>query len=458
MANSAIHSYLVDNVHASMKFRESLDVECAKKGLAVLEDLQTRGLITTNYDELIKILEKAQKNIERPIDASMVRVPHPVRVFDYMNLPLVISQITQMYCGHFLGMASNPSFTAEDIEDVITHIHQFGQEAFPDFCQYLTESGSGTMMNQYIPLMQVLRKAPIFELEESACIEIENLDIARGVDSTYLRAPAPMCYFTLGKTNAKLHDGISGWHELEGFYVTETETTTRKLSRETAKRMGLDTSKPMRCMSIIFTGKPFDKVSNDSLCKIDIYLQDGISIDQIMRSTAEWYCGHLENMDHIFDVPEIEGDTSTVQYSVENNISNIGEMNVEHNVGLIKIAIDVLAYLNFAPFRRKQSTERSDAEKIVAAKSPQNRPKAFKKVLGKVDRITITSNISELTGAGGKTGESHTKSKHFRRGHLRNQRYGSGDNIHYKPIYIAPMIIAGGEGDEDITPKPYRVK
>ncbi|MBY7854296.1 hypothetical protein KW429_11370 [Vibrio fluvialis] len=456
----ATHTYVVDIHHAVQKFLEAVDEKSRKRGLVTLNDLRDKGLLPRTSEELEKIIDRSQRNLNRSVEPSLLKLPHPIRVFDYMNLPLVLAHITQSFLVSFLSMASDPSYSAEDIEDVITHIHQYRREPFPEFCEYMDTSGSGMLMNQYIPLMQILRKAPIFDLEESACLEIENLDIASGIDSTYLRAPAPTCFFSLGKTNEKLHDSISGWHELEGFYITETEVTTRTLTNHTAHRMGIDITKPMRCMSFIFVGKPFDTIANDSLCKIDVYLQDGISIDQIIQSTTEWYCGQLESTEQVFNIAEDGSERTMTQYIAENKLSNLSEMNIEHiehNIRLLKTAINVLAYLNFAPFRKKEKTDRSDAEKVVAAKSSSNKAKAYKKVLGTVDRITISSNVEELSSGMGK-GVGHTKSKHFRRGHLRNQRYGSGDDIHYKPIYIAPMIIAGGDSDNDIAAKPYRVK
>ncbi|MEI8659294.1 hypothetical protein [Vibrio sp. Hal054] len=442
--------YIENKAHTLSKYMESISPSVVEKGNQIIQQWAVQGYLPSSEALWEKMLQRNDRNVVATVALSKneLDVPHPVRLFDYYNLALSMAMMSDNYAASMFGMLADPKrYSVTDIEDVIVFIKRFHPEQGAPFAELLDNIGIASFFTQYIPLATILRKAPIFHMQESACEEAYQLDIAKGIDSTYLRAPCELSYFDLAKSDITVHDPESGLHELDGFYVSEVTETQRTLSVTALKSMKLDDSKPMRLMTLVFVGKPKDRVLNDTLYRIELYLQDGITIDDVINNTLKWYNGEFN--DNTDDLKE---------YDVTSNLVDTSKVDVAHNMQLVRTAVNFLSYLNFAEFRRTETKVRSVAESIAKAKIPANQSKAMKKVHGKADVITIASNIREFSQSGySNEGAARTKSRHFRRGHLRNQQYGSGDNVHHKPLYIAPQIV-GGSKDGEAKPKTYKVK
>lgn len=418
--------------------------ELVARGEKIINQWASLGYLPVDEESHNKLLAQGQKVNDGPLSETLLKQPHPVRTFDNTQLPFVTVYQFKAFSAPYLAAAADPEFTIDDMEAMLALLAQ-QTEIAPEAAEFLRQTGVRSLFTQFVPLMHVLQKAPTFDLVESACNEIDMLDIGKGIDSVYMHTPAPFCYFNLAKCSDTVHDATSGYHELEGFYAAEIPSGGITLVDATIERLNLDPSKPIRHLSLIFVGKPKERLTNDTVNKIEVFLQDGLTLDDVVNNTLSWYSG--EN--------NIELGTDTILFNIDGANYQKPDIDTIHNIKLLRRAMNVLAYLNFADFRQQPSKERSVAENAVMAKNPKNRSKIAKKMLGKSDTIVISSKVKDLGERKG--GAGHSKSKHFRRGHLRNQRYGSGDNVHYKPIYIAPTIVgAGGDGETDI--KNYVVK
>ncbi|WP_343290005.1 hypothetical protein AAIA71_28700 (plasmid) [Vibrio harveyi] len=410
------------------------------------------GYIPSSQKEISKRYQQLVAAQNAPVTQAMLQMPHPTRVFDLNGVVDTARMIFADAAPVVISAAFNKQMSLVEVEMLAIQIQSnpYLQAQYPSFTQLMREVGVGGLFTTLCPLFQNVKADPIFTFSQETCNEVMNIDISKGIDTSFLRAPAPSSYFHLmDGMGLQVHDGVTGFHNLEGFYVYESEEHCYHLDKTTLKALGLDESQPYRALSVVLVGQPKDTGVNDTMSKIDFFVQDGMNIDDMIARTTAWYRGEViaDRSDSDLDLGELS-----------NYAHDSSNLDVDHNVGLLRFVINYLAYLSFASFRKDKSDARTNAVRQVMAKKGSNRLKTAKKISGQVDQIVIkTNNISFASTTGYSTG--YKKSPHIRRGFIRNQRYGSGDNVHNKPKFIAPTLVAqDGNNADNIQSKNYIVK
>ncbi|MDN3661044.1 hypothetical protein [Vibrio agarivorans] len=442
-----------DMLKMGERFSNHLDefpIRYAPKLISKFDEAGEMGYFPTSEKEVKAHIEKLRKLPLRVVDDLLLSMPHPTRSLDFGGAIDGIMSMTADASSPVLSAAYNPNMSLTDIEMFCVSFKEnpYLSQRFPQFVDNIREYGAGGLFIQLLPILHYLRSDPIFTITAETCQEAESIDISKGIDTSYLRSPVPNSYFHLEKTDLQVHDPSTDFHILDGFYLVESENHCYDFDKVTLEALGLDATKPYRAMQIVFTGKPKGTALNDTLSKIDIFLQDGMPIDEMIQRTLAWYDGK---------VTADESGTFKMG-SLDNKIIDLTNLDVAHNVKLVKDAINYIAYLSFANFRKQQSNKLQEGIKQVMSKTAKNRRKAAKKLRGISDEIIIQTNNPIFKGAGqSAAGTGYKMSAHFRRGFIRNQRYGSGDNIEHKPKFIAPTLVAQGDSDE-VQAKNYRVK
>ncbi|HAS6026378.1 hypothetical protein [Vibrio vulnificus] len=416
-----------------------------------MSNWQSLGFVASNELEQLKRYQQLSKLKDLRVSKEILDLPHPVRCFDYGGIVDSSSVVFSDAAPLLLSTAYETNSSILDVEQMALQIasNPYLQHQYPQFYKSIVEFGVGGLFTLLCPLFHSMKSDPVFSFTKDTIEEVLSIDIAKGIDTTYLRSPAKSCYFHLKDLEGfAVHDSVTGYHDLEGFYMYEAEDHYYDFDDVTLDALGLDPEKPYRAMSIVFVGKPKETVMNDTLSKIDVFCQDGQSIDDMITRTVRWYMGEVSA--HV--------DCSSLDLGAfVNRAHDASGMNVEHNVRLLRLVVNFVAYLSFASFRQVKEAAREDMTKKVMAKSPTNRPSSAKKIKGKIDQIVIqTSNTYFNRGQSETSG--FKKSPHFRRGFIRNQRYGSGEGVYYKPKFIAPTLVAQVSHDlSDIKSKNYLV-
>lgn len=438
-----------DNVRAKDELRTFfLLPDSLENGAEILKEWSQLGLYPTREDEAAKFITKMQKQQSAVVTEAALNAPHPYRIMDYMSLPFSTS-IHYRDGALALMSAIKAGYPLDSLEIMLMIWER--DNTFPQFTEVANMLGLGAFFLNLCPLIFNIQKAPMFTFESSACNEVRAFDIQSGVDTSFVQTPSPFSYFHIEDAGGlTLHDPVSGYHELDGFYMSENTDTWFTHSPQLLAALGLDSSKPYRVITFCFTGKPIDTIANDTLVKYDFYLQDGLEIGELLERYCAWHTGKLA-----FAEKRDEGYVHTQ----DNKMLNSDEIDNEHNLELLRHAINYLCYLNFAEFRKREIKHRSIALDGIMKKSERKRRKEGKNLAGKSDSIVISSTNNVFSGSGASGAGGYKVTPHFRRGFLRNQRYGSGDNVHHRPKYIAPTIVGQHEGDDTpVRPKPYKVK
>ncbi|MFV8385248.1 hypothetical protein ACNO5E_14260 [Vibrio parahaemolyticus] len=436
----------------SDRIQSHLSNHCAHQQCKLLmERWRSLGYLPSSQAEYLKSVEKLAVAQRAPVTQQMLSIPHPVRCFDLNGLMAASTTFLADAQEVVMAAAFNESMSLMDIELLALDLERnpYLNNYFPKFASLMSSIGAGSLFTTLCPLIHNIKNAPVFSFTPETCSEIISIDIAKGIDASYLHAPTDISYFHISDSmGMQVHDGETGFHELEGFYLYESNDHCFELDDVTLKALGLNPNEPYRALTIVLVGAPKETGMNDTLTKIEFFLQDGQDINDMIERTAAWHSGEVitTDIETCLDLGELS-----------NHLHDSSNMNVGHNVRLLRVAVNFIAYLGFAKFRRTELKDRELATQKVLAKKGDNRKKAAKKITGKSDQIIIQTNNAVFT-SGASAYLGYKKSPHFRRGFLRNQRYGSGDNIHHKPVFIAPTMVAqDGERDGEIQNKNYIV-
>lgn len=428
------------------------DPQLKARAHAVLTQFHQLGQLTSNQAEALKLTERMQMMATSPVNSKAVSIPHPVRSFD-MGLPMSIHAVYGEFFPAIVKSCFYDVMSPASIDMLAVLIKGMPdlRSAYPHFARLLDTVGIGSLFTLLYPFQHMVTKAPTFTFTQETCREVATMDISRSIDTSFMHPPASLVYFHLEDSlGLTVHDAATGYHELDGFYISESDHTQHPyiFDETTLDALGLDSSLPYRMVSCVFVGKPKETMANDTLTKIDCFLQDGLSIEDMIRRTVLWYEG---NVDVAMTAPYL-GEMKNFSHLPDAN----GEIDVDHNVRLLQVAINFMAYLNFAQFRRSETKARSVIEGGIIKKAAKNQKKAAKKLNGLSDQIVIRTTSTLFSGHGS-ADSGYKVSPHVRRAFLRNQRYGSGDDVHYKPKFIAATTVAQGDKEAPVS-KQYTVK
>lgn len=452
MSNAAHFSrkLVFDMHHFARKVMATMADDGEQKPLKWLLQQCEIGLLPTTQDEQARFIRRLANTLELPLKKEWLAMPHPARYLEVDSLYSGFLSFSKAGMGEIVRLIFS-GFMIHDLEVfllMVAHKAELRKE-YPEIARTVDDLGAGGVYVMLLPLIHYVRNDATFTFTAETAIEIEELDIAKGIDSSYIRSPFENCYFHLPKSEHKVHSTQTGMHELEGFYLSESQDHSFDIASDTLAKLGIDSTKPYRYLNLTFVGRPKDHIGNDELAKIDIFLQEGVAIDVLIENMIKWYRGELES-------EILSGDIENIgSLKNETQIHNF-DLDLENNVNLIRVAVNYLAYLNFANYRKDVHDPRQKILDALNGKSTENKKKAAKKLKGKNDVIIVTTQSNVVGSASVSSGDSkHTKSSHIRRGFVRNQHYGSANDRKHRPVYIAPTLIGSGA---DNKPKKYTVK
>lgn len=440
-----------DNKHFLDKYFDSITEGSDLKAQQWLDQQAELGFLPTTLDEQERLVNKLINRMESPLKSEWLNTAHPSRFSDLGMVYSAFNMLSYKGFVEIVRLVLSGNFLINDIELflVLLASRKELRDEYPELTSSVDSLGAGGMFTILLPFIHYIRNDAVFSFTTETSHEIATLDIAKGVDSFYLRSPFSSCYFHLTDSDHEVHCTESGMHQLEGFYISETTDHSFYIAKGTLIKLGIDPEKPYRYVNLTFVGKPKLNIGNDTMAKFDLFLQEGVPIDVLIENTIKWYNAELESD---FEMAEV---TKLGTFENKTQVYNF-ESQVEHNVNLIRVAVNHLAYLSFANYRKENYQPRKTILDNINKKSPQNKKKAAKKLLGKSDVIIIST--TSLFASVYHTGEvAGKKSSHLRRGFVRNQCYGSADNRTHKPIYIAPTLV-GLSSDDTMPPKNYTIK
>ncbi|ELP5729272.1 hypothetical protein QTV44_002538 [Vibrio vulnificus] len=449
----AQRSLTIDHHRLLQQFLSMEDYpQIIERSYAVLTQLYQLGQLASSEAETAKLTERMHVMATSPVSDKFMSIPHPARSFD-MGMPMSVHAVYGEFFPSIVKSCFYDAISPASIDMLAVLIKESPdlRSAYPRFSRLLDTVGTGSLFTLLYPFQHMITKAPTFTFTQETCREVATMDISRSIDTSFMHPPASLVYFHLEDSlGLTVHDAATGYHELDGFYISESDHTQHPydFDEATLDALGLDSSLPYRMVSCVFVGKPKEVMANDTLTKIDCFLQDGLSIEEMIRRTVLWYEG---NVDVVTTTPYL-GEMKNFSLHPDDN----KEIQVVHNVRLLQVAINFMAYLNFAQFRRSEIKARSVIESSITKKAAKNQKKAAKKLNGLSDQIIIRTT-STLFGGRGSAESGYKVSPHVRRAFLRNQRYGSGDDVHYKPKFIAATTVAQGDKDAPVS-KQYTVK
>lgn len=403
-----------------------------------LDRAKVDRLFRSHYSEseLLELVKSIEVSLEKTCNQEVLNTPHPTRVIDYNYHHTVFEIQHNPYYKELLHLIANKSVNYRVIE------------------LFLIETSRRTnreIHNLFIDLAPVIidiRKAPYFTIDKSAAREIDLFDIRDNIDTQFVQLPCKECYFHFPHNQKYyVYDSETGEHTLDGFYCFESSSNTVTYTDEQLSLYGIDSSKPYRNLTVVFTGQPKGTIVQDTLYRFDLLLQDGLTIGELMNHTTDWV-----NREHCGD--SLEEGTITTEQEDANSIA-------PRNIQLVSLMARTLAYVAFAGIRKTIRNERTKSLEAVNRKQLKKQKKARQKVAGKYDAVVISTSNTSILSTFEEVGESNragpSKRPHFRRGFLRNQPYGSHNNPTYKPLYIAPVIVNENK-QIDAAPKNYKVK
>lgn len=316
--------------------------------------------------------------------------------------------------------------------------------------EHFNELGHGSNLGNFqLNLMVyswVLNDRPTFQIEDMLAKALTDTDFAADTPCEFFRSPLPFCFIEFGQDRdlgIKVFHEESGDHELEGCYINEyTDSQHIKempVSKELAEKGLIDlNSEKLRRVELTFIGSPVgkDNVMDDATRDISLVFDDSRSseIGEMLKAHLDIY----KNVDAYIGTAKVSATSDEFGSEIEI---------------LINYLVTVLLFINSSAAVRSGVDEFTPLLHSVKETKNKGKLKKKQKRLRKARQhilIRSTEPLEKMYGKGSGTG---LKSAHWRRGHLRKQKYGKGLS-ETKIIFISPTLIGSGEA----KPKGYKVR
>lgn len=398
----------------------------------------------------ISLVDKVRRN-EIEMDSAELAdklLPHPVRA---LSIGLCEAQAAVIYEPSNLAIFSILAKEDVPVNDAIAHLWQSNKKFATQFANAPGNRNAGGTTSTAFPIYFKESNGKTFTFYNSLIRDLMKTDIGDNVPATLLRAPFRSTYLKFGDEpedfGVYVNNAMTGNHEIEGCYVSES-IVPNMVMNEGSKIVDLMPDTPTRIVNLMFVGRPKSTALDDATHNITLYIQDSVplTIEEVLSRHFKYYSSREQAQEN----SKIDG------YSISE--STIEEWKqIEECVKLLsKCAV----YLNCADTRlteRKERTELLTRLKTLGNKKASKQERKLKRLYDYVLVGTKESAFEVAMWIAGHEGEHRFVRPHWRRGHIRMQRYGE-ERAKQKIIFISPVLINKDKLNADTTDREYKVK
>lgn len=364
-----------------------------------------------------------------PSNPATMRLAHPLRVeavmpsmFDDLRDGLGPQEWPQLEA----AMKTENTLTNMIVRDLI---NKQGNYRLRGYVEAIGGSDSSTGLGNLFPSLLFVRQRivpqPYFVIEDALVELLEFTDIGDDVPLSMLILPYPRFYIELGKERVcaqTVPNTTTGLHTLEGAYF----------ERGVHSDFG-------DVINVILTGSPLGKAHalDDATSIIYLPLRDAhLPLRQVVQESIA------------------RGNAAARRTGLRVTPEEFTESGIESLLLLMKC----LLFISLPETRKLLKKEKTDHEKMVAGlQSKAKKQKAEKRGRNLVDYILISAPPEPAGGPSPASPSGRAPINcHWRRGHLRRQRFG--EKLGQERIIFIRATLVSGQGPEEARMPEYRVR
>lgn len=369
-----------------------------------------------SVEELIKIYEKEEKSCNELLtDQSLYKLAHPNRVLLHpMGRAEFIIDLT------FNDLKNNivaPLFAIGiSTQDIWQKMAQSKNKDFERFFKISASGrdggfGSGSNGVSFTSSRYQMVGGRQFSVDDSLLEMLINTDISGDLPVSSVKLPYPVIYIEFGRVRdgkaGFLTDGLTGEHVIEGVYLCEVKDSIQG-----------------RILEVAITCSPNEKSTNifdDHVEWLSLVIDEGLSIEGAIKK-VHTLARNVETGEQLtLPAPKHSKDL------------------LERHSKLLHLVMKCLLYINLPGSRKQEMKEGTQAQmKLMRAVSGAHKRKAEKASRRAHDYILVLPPVDNDHVP--TQNEHGSPSPHWRRGHFRAQRYGTG-LLESKIIWIAPVLV-----------------
>ncbi|MGL4900846.1 MAG: hypothetical protein ACRC4U_12300, partial [Shewanella sp.] len=282
----------------------------------------------------------------------------------------------------------------------------------------------GNNIVSLMPLFHRFKEGATLVFADDLMRELQLTDLSKGVSVDMIIPPFESCFIAFGETPQALdpiytlHNSVSGLHALEGAYINVYEVASEAVAMfpDYCKPLKLHKESKVICLEVLFTGRPKDRMLNDASHHANLYfdLNSEYCASEQLQHNLEYYAAVAIS------------DAGKASLSPTEQLLLMDDMTrtqITNNFGLLT---KLLVYLNCADMRRERHEPAKALAKQLAGTKNVKKARRIEALLRGAMDYTLICGHGERLDFAGDSEDASGKRPHWRRGFLRNQRYGEG--------------------------------
>lgn len=375
-------------------------------------------------------------------------LPHPIRAYKIAKCD---AQSALMYEPENMAIFSLMAKECVPANDAMAHLNQVNLRNAKRFAESHGSRNGGAAYATAIPVYYKESNGKIFTFYNSLIRDLIKTDISDNVPSTLLRPPFASTYFKFGNENEDfgvyVNNSESGDHIIEGCYVLES-TVPHILNNDAAKMVGILPDTPTRIVNLMFVGKPKATALDDATHNLTLYIQDSVplTIEEVLENHFKYYS------DKEMAKWNSEIDGYKIKESTDEEWNRVREC--------VKLLSKCMVYLNCAESRLTDVNEHTELLNRIKQLGTKKAIKHERKLSKVYDYVLVGTKESPFESAMklAESQDSRFVKPHWRRGHIRMQRYGE-ELSKQKIIFISPVLINKDKlNSGESADREYKVK
>lgn len=381
-------------------------------------------------------LEKQFEQLERDLkpygtDPAVMQLSHPLRM---KAAPPTAS--AEVLLGGITGV-ENAEFTRQQmLKGVCTNTiwYQLSERGSANLNRFLDHNSSGldggysggSSGATFQALRYMVCGGTMFTVDDDLCHLLDLTDIELDVLISDVVLPFDNIYIEAGRDRARtpidlaLRNDLTGLHAFEGAYcsrVVDHDGNTR--------------------IEVTMTGSPVghSHISDDAVEWVSLTVEPGVTVAQALHNAFNRVIG-------------VVGPDPVGALAQHSRVAALHEKRLAPLMSKrLEFILKALLYINEEDVRTEVVKDRSAAQQVLnRTHSGVLRKKALRQTLYARDTIIVKppvmpeADARALAGMGGAGDSGRTVKPHWRRGHLRTQRYGAGYSMK-KSVLIKPKLV-----------------
>ncbi len=275
--------------------------------------------------------------------------------------------------------------------------------------------------------------------------ELQHTDISKNIPIHMIKSPFDSVYIQFGDRDGKsvLDDDYYVWndetgkHALEGVIIQMHNPKYDSVSPDTRKRLGVADNTPLHSMDIMFLGSPKANALDDATSHFTFVYpaEDDEPLAESLKKCLHMYTG------------------------MDGKSTPMPQIRLEELTLNMDLLAKCLVYLNCADCRRSKVEGKTQLRRQFDQITNVKKKRRLAKQLHHVDDYILIQSTSESPKLTEHSDSNRKVRAHWRRGHLRMQRYGEGRSLQ-KLIHIKPMLIGMSKDAtvSDLNHRKYKVR